>query len=73
MRVGLRHLSPCAACITVSCITSAPSQSLPLAGYEAYRTGDWPAARAVFEETVAMRRNRCGDPVSDGPSATLLR
>ncbi|KAI7843293.1 hypothetical protein COHA_003125 [Chlorella ohadii] len=42
-------------------------------GYEAYRTGDWPAARAVFEKTVAMRRNRCGDPVSDGPSATLLR
>jgi hypothetical protein len=42
-------------------------------GFEAYRDGDWPAARAVFEETVAMRRNRRGDPVSDGPSATLLR
>ncbi|KAL4852756.1 Ras guanine nucleotide exchange factor W [Chlorella vulgaris] len=42
-------------------------------GYAAYRDGDWPAARAVFLETLSMREDRAGQPVRDGPSATLLR
>ncbi|KAL4447395.1 hypothetical protein ABPG75_004614 [Micractinium tetrahymenae] len=42
-------------------------------GFAAYRSGDWPTARAALEETVEMRRDRQGRPVEDGPSATLLR
>lgn len=45
----------------------------PAAGFAAYQAGDWPAARAVFQETVASRTNKKGQPVQDGPSATLLR
>lgn len=43
------------------------------AGFAAYRAGDWPAARAALEETAELRRNRQGQLVEDGPSATLLR
>lgn len=45
----------------------------PLPGYAAYQAGDWGAARAVFEETLAARADRQGRPLRDGPSATLLK
>ncbi len=43
------------------------------AGFAAYRAGDWPTARAALEETAELRRDRQGQLVEDGPSATLLR
>jgi hypothetical protein len=37
-----------------------------------YLSGDWPAARHAFEACLAARTNSAGQPVHDGPSATLL-
>ena len=54
------------------CSLPLPPPSCP-AGYTAYTSSDWATARAVFERTRAMRRSKTGEPVIDGPSATLLR
>ena len=41
-------------------------------GFRAYQAGDWPTARAVLQECCAARRSLTGEPLSDGPSTTLL-
>jgi hypothetical protein len=45
---------------------------LPLHLPQLYLSGDWPAARAAFEACQAARVNAAGQPVPDGPAATLL-
>eukprot|EP00887_Chlorella_sp_A99_P003219 scaffold9.g3219.t1 len=42
-------------------------------GFSAYREGDWDRAQGVLEECLTLRRGHSGQPVEDGPSATLLR
>jgi hypothetical protein len=37
-----------------------------------YLSGDWQAARPAFEACLAGRVDAAGQPVHDGPSATLL-
>ncbi len=43
-----------------------------LQGFTAYREGSWLQARHVLEQTKFMRRTLMGQPLLDGPSATLL-
>ena len=41
-------------------------------GFAAYKSGDWPRAAAVFEETRVARRDGAGEVLIDGPSEALL-
>lgn len=43
-------------------------------GFELYRSGQWAEARAVLEETKLIRKHATtAEPISDGPSSTLLQ
>ena len=41
-------------------------------GFAAYREGSWAQATQILEQTKFMRRTLLGQPLLDGPSATLL-